>query len=37
MLATVDEPISPDEMTLDELRSALAPLLPDPRGFRRLE
>ena len=29
--------ISPLEMTLDELREALAPLLGEPCGVRRLE
>jgi ubiquinone biosynthesis protein COQ9 len=32
-LIRVDAPIRPDEMTLDELRSALAPLLPTHAAF----
>jgi ubiquinone biosynthesis protein COQ9 len=32
-LTRVNEPISPDEMTLGELRSALAPLLPTHAAF----
>jgi ubiquinone biosynthesis protein COQ9 len=32
-LIRVDAPIGPDEMTLDELRSALAPLLPTHAAF----
>lgn len=32
-MALVDAPISPDEMTLDELRRALAPLLPAHAAF----
>jgi ubiquinone biosynthesis protein COQ9 len=33
MLRVVNEPISPDEMTLDELRSAIAPMLPAHAAF----